>query len=150
MGKLLVSRISFSKVVLLFASLSFLLSVLPLKSRSQHNTTAHVSYQKDSGEYSDYHYREVTVTGGSNLNEETGSYKYSSDHDYALLWFGQDEVAIVKLKDSSFTDITTPNIDESSFEATLDVYGIEYSGLDQSGRRWKVCFASKGMGVLCD
>lgn len=126
------------------------LGFIPTESKSQHQTNAHVKYQKASGEYSDFYYREVTVIGGRNLNRETDSQDYSSDKDYVLVWFDQDEVSIIELRDSEFTDISTPEISKGSFEITIEVDGFEYKGLDQSGRFWKVCFTSKGMDMLCD
>lgn len=57
-----------------------------------------VSYETQYG-YSDPYIMEVTFLTGQELNKATKTYDYAMFDNYALIWFKEDEVAILKIDD---------------------------------------------------
>lgn len=64
-----------------------------------------VKYQRSDKTYSEYYFRDIDLLTGVELNTKTKTQNYDSNSDYALVWFGQNEVAIIKFKDKIQTDI---------------------------------------------
>lgn len=60
-----------------------------------------VSYEREY-DRSEGVVREVTFVTGRELNKKTKSYAFSTFSNYALIWFDQDNVAIVELQATLF------------------------------------------------
>lgn len=57
-----------------------------------------VRYQRSDGSKSRPEVAEVTFITGEELNEKTTSFRYRVFSVYGLIWFDNDEVAIIELK----------------------------------------------------
>lgn len=64
---------------------------------------------------------EARVMKGSELNQATSSFKYSSFDTYVVIFWDRDEASLIKLK---------------SYFGSLSMFGQE--GEDASGRTWEV------------
>src|SRR5438067_1333106 len=61
---------------------------------------AGAKYQRNDGSYSQFFFREIELRTGVELNSATSSRNYEMLSDYAVIWFAQDQVAIVKLDEA--------------------------------------------------
>lgn len=84
------------KIILTLLFLGFFFHV----TYGQLSVNAGIKYKKDNDIYSEYYYREIELITGKDLNKATKTLNYDQYSDYALVWFDQNEVAIIKLKDS--------------------------------------------------
>lgn len=69
---------------------------IPTRSEAAVRRLVEVSYERSSGR-SDGEVMEVTFMTGKELNKATKSYDYQQFSNYALLWFGEGEVALVEI-----------------------------------------------------
>ena len=60
-----------------------------------------MSYETEEG-WSDERIVEVTFTSGRELNKATRSYNYTAYSNYCLIWFAQNEVAILEIDEAIF------------------------------------------------
>lgn len=94
-------------------------------------TPAQVRYATQSGT-SDWEKTNVTLVKGSELNKATRSLSYDHFSGYALIWFSQDQVAVIELETPIFGCST-------EFEASCIPRIGNMEGKDQGGRRWEIC-----------
>jgi hypothetical protein len=73
-----------------------ILQIVPLALNAEVRRLCKVSYETEDG-WSDEHTVEVTFTTGRELNKATKSFNYSGYSNYCLIWFAQDEVAILEI-----------------------------------------------------
>jgi len=116
---------------------------------AQHTVEAYVSYETESRGFSEYYYREIDLMSGFELNRRTNTRNYSVQSDYALIWFSNDQVAIIELKTIRFSTITNSSISKTAFDIALQFRGLNHEGIDQREVRWKICFASRGWNMTC-
>ena len=125
------------------------LLIIPIDSEAQrHTTKAHISYETESG-FSDYYYRDIELITGIELNRATRSRDYSSSSDYAVIWFSDDQVAIVELETVRFSSLTNNRINSNILSSVLSIRGRNHTGTDQSGVAWKICFFSQSFSASC-
>lgn len=74
---------------------------------------------------------EVTFLTGSELNDATSSFKYSSYSVYAVIFWGEGKASVIKI--SNYL-ICGSEVDCSC----IDTYG-SLKGSDQDGDDWKIC-----------
>jgi len=110
--------------------LIILLSVIQL-SYAKYTQTCIARYNTANGWSSKYTV-EVTFLSGSELNDATGSYKYSSFSSYAVIFWAKGEATIIKL--SNFLGCGT-TVDKSCITSSLG----DLKGKDQDGDEWKIC-----------
>lgn len=96
-------------------------------------TPAQVRYATQDGN-SEWHKTEVTLMKGSELNTATRSYNYAAYDGYAMIWFSQDQVAVIRLSDTIFGC-------SREFEASCIPRFGNLKGKDQGGREWEICTA---------
>jgi hypothetical protein len=112
-----------------------------------------VKYKKSDDTYSSYVFRKVNLMTGVELNRKSQTPKYDKSADYALIWFSQDEVAVIKLKEKIQTEtrrILGEPIGEFALEINCKSVGYVKTGYDQSGTEWRICFHSDILRSLCD
>ncbi len=93
-----------------------------------------VSYQTQYG-WSDEHVVEVQFATGQELNKASKTYDYGMYEKYALIWFGEGKIAIIKL--DSYV-MAGRDLDGDEFERMFN-YGRNVSGRQVNGqdRQWK-------------
>jgi hypothetical protein len=96
-----------------------------------------VSYEARYG-WSDPHLMEVTFLKGRELNAAMRTYEFDSFSTYALLWFAQDQVAIVKIDRMVFGAGSEFDGDdfERLFQIFSDAEAVQVNG--NGDRRWKL------------
>ncbi|WP_126421188.1 hypothetical protein [Asticcacaulis excentricus] len=94
-------------------------------------TAAKVRYDVSYGQ-SDWYDMRVTFLLGSELNRATKSFNYSAWDKYALLFFGEGEVAIIKLENIFVS------CNQEFSVSCLPSFG-NLTGEDQSGKKWEIC-----------
>ena len=91
----------------------------------------YVSYQTRSG-WSKYYWVKVNFMTGSELNDATNSFRYSSFSNYAVIFWDQGECSIIK--------ISTMLLTSWEFDCSVLDLGIgDLKGTDQDGDSWKLC-----------
>jgi hypothetical protein len=111
---------------------------------------AHTKYQKTDKSYSTYYAREIDLYTGSELNTATKTNNYDTTADYALIWFSQDQVAIIKLdKLISPGNILRDPITKTIFDIHCNLYGYIMEGVDKKNVKWKLCFYPSFLPNLC-
>ncbi len=112
-----------------------------------------VKYHRSDNTYSDYYFRDIDLLTGVELNTRTKTQNYDRYSDYALVWFSQNEVAIIKLKDKIQTDVDRlmgKPISKFGLDFNCQIYGYQKEGTDQDGTVWKLCFYSDVLRTLCN
>lgn len=97
-----------------------------------------VSYYVQDYSLSEPHVMEVTFATGKELNKSTKSYDYDGWAKYALVWFGESEVAIIELE--TFVMIGDGSFDADDFRRAFQ-FNAELDGKQvnsESPRRWKL------------
>ena len=108
-----------------------------------------VSQKTEKGSFSDYFFREVVFVSGEYLNENQFNSKIDNSKTYAMIWFSQEEVAIVELDQSVFLRLT---ITQESFDYSVQLNKNLFTGNQINGRitsNWKFCFFSESMSDSC-
>ncbi|MDF2451589.1 MAG: hypothetical protein K0S26_1093 [Bacteroidota bacterium] len=99
-------------------------------------------YQRDNGSTSEYYQRDFEFTTGEILNIKTHTLDYKQDVDYALIWYNQDEVAVIELDKKIFSANTNRyGFTESDYNCVKLVFSIlnPISGKSQSGKIYTFC-----------
>ena len=109
---------------------------------AQYTVNAYVKYQNNDGEYSDYFQRDVDLISGSKLNRSTSSSNYSYNSDYVLVWFSNNQVAIIELETVRFSSTFNSEITDISFDIGKQINGIKHKGIDENGVQWYICFTA--------
>ncbi|MBD3615380.1 MAG: hypothetical protein HUJ22_02320 [Gracilimonas sp.] len=120
--------------------IGFLLFVNSTHLLAQLTVEAGVSYQMEDDEFSDYYWREVDIVSGSILNRNSILNEYSFSSDYVIVWFSQNEAAVIELTSVRFSSITRSEISKDIFNFTLRLKGDDHKGVDKNGTNWKICF----------
>ncbi len=104
--------------------------------------------------YSEYYFREIELYTGRQLNDATNSSNYTSTADYALIWFDEDKVAIIrldqKIKNDNFDRNIGNGINQSEFDFFIQMKGYHHYGKDQDNTEWKICFRSDEFEWMCN
>ncbi|WP_207263256.1 hypothetical protein [Desulfovibrio sp. Huiquan2017] len=111
-----------------FVLLALFLCIGSIAAEAACTVVCNVEYAVNYG-WSEKFKREIDFYTGQELNEATNSYSYEYFVTYALIWFDQDQVAIVKLSRNAIG-----GADELSVESLL-ISPVE--GVDKSGRTWR-------------
>jgi hypothetical protein len=118
------------------ALVALFLSALPQAALARIEVPAQVRYMTLSGE-SDWHETQVEFMTGKEMNAATRSYNYGAFSKYALIWFGEGQVAIIEISGAAFGCGQTFTV------RCLPSIG-NIRGQEQSGREWEIC-----TGRLC-
>ncbi|SKB56092.1 hypothetical protein SAMN05660226_01987 [Parapedobacter luteus] len=132
--------------------LLFIVSISSNHCLGQLTVTVGVKYKSTDGSYSKYYFREIDLVTGVELNNATNTREYDVYSDYALIWFDQTQVAIVKLKSKIQSDVNRmmgKPIDKTLLEINCQIAGYNKEGVDQNGTEWKLCFYSHDLQSLC-
>lgn len=115
---------------------AFILAALAISSpaAAEIRTPAKVRYETQDGQ-SSWYKMQVSFLTGEELNEKTQSYRYSSYSGYAVIFFGQGQAAVIKLRN---TMIGCGN--EYTVQC-LPSFG-NARGEDQDGTPWEICTGS--------
>jgi hypothetical protein len=96
-----------------------------------------VKYETDYGWSKEYKV-EVTFMTGKELNKATSSFQYSSFSNYCLIWFDNDEVAILEIK--TFLMSVGDEFDRddfiNAFQITSDISCTQVN--NESKTKWKI------------
>ena len=98
---------------------------------AKYRRTATVKYQKQYG-WSKLYTVEVNFMSGHELNIATKTISYDAISVYAIIFWSQDQVTIIKLK--TFL--------ACGFEVTkecIDDFMMDLQGFDQDGDKWNIC-----------
>lgn len=112
-------------------TLLLLLLLVSQISYAKYTQTCVVGYETESGWSKQYNV-EVTFLSGSELNDATGSWKYSAFSNYAVIFWAQGEASVIKI--STFLGCST-TVDKSCVTSTFS----DIKGEDQDGDKWKIC-----------
>jgi hypothetical protein len=115
------------KIILLSILLLFVQSNLFAK----YVQTCKVKYETQQG-WSDYYTVDVTFLSGTELNNATNSYNYSSYSTYAVVFWGEGKASIIEIE--SYTGCGS----EVTQSCISNAYS-NYEGEDQRGIKWEVC-----------
>lgn len=118
------------KTLLLLAFLIFGIFTASAK----YTQTCVVKYQTQNG-WSKKYTVDVSFMTGTELNEATNSYKYSSYSTYAIIFWGKDQATVIKL--SSYTGCGT-EVDKNCITNTY----TDLKGKDQDNDVWKICVSN--------
>jgi hypothetical protein len=113
-----------------FFSLLFTISSNSLLN-AQCQRVASVKYEQGYGWSKKYNVN-VTFMTGSQLNDATQTFNYSSYKNYALIFWGNGGTTIIKLSTILFC----------GYEITCDCINnviLDLEGYDQDGDKWKLC-----------
>ena len=113
--------------------------------------TLNVCYKNEDGTYSEYYERSIELETGIVLNKKTQSSNYDKNADYALIWFGYGEVAIVKLEIPILSKGPFGWNNDQINKADYDTYSMTHSifyGVDRQGKTWKFCTATSTLSSL--
>lgn len=107
----------------------FLLSINLVQAK--YVQTCDVKYMTKDG-WSKKYTVDVTFISGSELNEATSSFKYSSFSVYAVIFWSKEQVTVIKL--SSFLSCGD-TVDKSCITNSV----TDLKGKDQDDDEWKIC-----------
>jgi len=93
-------------------------------------TDAKVRYDTRAG-HSQWYALEVTFLTGGELNKAVGGFSYNSYGNYAVVFFGQGQAAVIAI--SSFMACG-----QSVTTSCLPTFG-NIRGADQDGTQWEIC-----------
>ena len=121
-----------------FVGIFFLLCLFSIQ--TAHATVSYnckVQY-KTGYSWSTEYMMEVAFLTGSELNRATSTFRFSSFKLYALIWFGEGEVAI--LEHDGMAIIGGTSVDTKAFKRVFQVFGSqEFTQVnDDNARKWKV------------
>jgi hypothetical protein len=94
---------------------------------------AECRYYKSEYETSPWYTLQVDLMTGGELNSATQSYSYNSYSDYAVIWFGKGEAAIVEIENYLMTG-SQFSVQDLGTTTTLE-------GTDEQGVRWEICLS---------
>ncbi|MCC9019002.1 hypothetical protein [Flavobacterium lipolyticum] len=115
------------KKKLLFIAFIF----ITLNASAKYVQTCTVRYMTQDG-WSKKYVIEVTFLTGSELNEATNSYKYSSYSTYGVIFWGNKKASVIKL--ISYT-LCGSEVDKDCITNTYS----DLKGKDQDDDEWKIC-----------
>jgi len=104
---------------------------LNFKAEAKYTQTCVVRYMTQEG-WSKKYTVDVTFISGSELNEATNSFKYSSFSVYAVIFWGEGQASVIKL--STFLSCGT-TVDKNCITNTIS----DLKGKDQDDVEWKIC-----------
>jgi len=116
---------------------TFLLLILFFTSTdvfAKYTQTCVVNYMTQNG-WSKNYTVDVSFMTGTELNEATNSYNYSSYSTYAIIFWGEDKASVIKL--SSYTACAL-EVDKNCITNTYSAL----KGQDQDGDDWKICVSN--------
>lgn len=113
------------KIICLF------LLFLSFNAIAKYTQTCKASYMTRNGWSKKYEVN-VTFMTGSELNEATSSYRYSSTAVYATIFWGEGKATVIKLSGYFACGY---EVDKSCI---TNSYG-DLKGNDQDGDEWKIC-----------
>lgn len=116
------------KKIILLLSIFLLLS---FKAEAKYTQTCIARYMTQDG-WSKKYTVDVTFISGSELNDATNSYKYSSYSVYAVIFWGEGKATVIKI--SNYLSCGT-EVDKNCITGT---YG-DIKGKDQDDDEWKIC-----------
>lgn len=96
-------------------------------------------YKREVG-YSDYYSLKAIAILGSALNKAVNELRYNSTSDYIVLWFSQDQCAVIEL------DML---IRDDSYGFKTSGGNVKYklnflTGVDQDGTKWEISLNNNG------
>ncbi len=104
---------------------------LSISTQAKYVQTCIVKYKTQQG-WSKKYTVSVTFMTGSELNTATRSFKYNGFSTYAIIFWGNDEATVIKIK--TFTVCGT-EVDKSCITGTFG----DLKGVDQDGDEWNIC-----------
>ncbi len=115
--------------IILFLSTIILLLITNVEAK--YIQTCSAKYMTEDG-WSKKYTVEITFISGSELNDATSSYKYSSYSVYAVIFWGEGQASVIKLSGyfSCSTEVTNICI--------TNTY-TDHKGTDQNETEWKIC-----------
>lgn len=90
-----------------------------------------VRYDTQQG-FSDWHDTDVTFASGTELNRATRSFDYDGFATYAVIFFSQDQAAVIRLSNPLMCG------DIANQQCVTKVFG-NLTGTDKGGRNWEIC-----------
>jgi hypothetical protein len=105
--------------------------LLSFNAEAKYTQTCVTRYMTQDG-WSKKYTVDVTFISGSELNEATNSYKYSSYSVYAVIFWGEGQASVIKI--SNYLSCGS-KVDKNCITNT---YG-DIKGKDQDGDEWKIC-----------
>lgn len=100
--------------------------------------TCKVKYKKEYG-WSKLYEIQVTFMRGSELNDATNSYSYTSYASYAIIFWSEEQVTIIKLSTDKCGGIYgSSECDYDDFHGLMDNGYVD--GTDSDDRKWKICY----------
>lgn len=112
----------------------FALAFTASQSAAEVQVPAQVRYETRDGA-SDWHKTQVTFLKGAELNKATRTFNYNAFSAYVVIFFAQDQAAVIELDSPVFGCGT-------EFTANCIPKFGNPKGKDQSGRTWEICTGS--------
>ena len=118
--------------------LSFLIGLLPFTGQAKYVQTCKVKYEQKDG-WSKLYEIQVTFMRGSELNEATKGYSYSSYDSYAVIFWSSEQVTTIKLSEDKCGGLRgSADCEYSDFHSLFDNGYV--TGIDKEDTEWKICY----------
>jgi hypothetical protein len=118
-------------ILLRLCFLLFITLGINFVAEAKYKQTCIVRYMTEDG-WSKKYTVEVTFLTGSELNEATSSYKYSTYSVYAVIFWGKGQASVIKL--SGYFSCGS-EVEKSCITNTYS----DLKGKDQDDDEWKIC-----------
>jgi hypothetical protein len=110
-----------------------LIALTPISAQARHTQTSKIRYATQDG-HSKWYEIDVTYLTGVELNTATSSFRFGAFDKYALVFWGENQITIIKFKEFVICGL---EFDQSCIPITGRVRGT-----DQEDREWEICTAS--------
>lgn len=116
------------KLIFLLVATVFLFN---FKAEAKYTQTCQARYMTQDG-WSKKYTVDITFLSGSELNNATNSYRYSSYSVYAIIFWGPGQASVIKLSSYLYCG---SEVDKNCITSTFS----DLKGRDQDGDEWKIC-----------
>lgn len=114
----------------LFLSVIAAAALLVAPVQARYVQTAKLRYQANFS-HSQWYTIDVTFATGTELNQATGTFNYTTFKNYAVVFWAAGEATIIQLDGYLVCGF--------SFEASCLPFTGKIKGQDQQGRSWEIC-----------
>jgi hypothetical protein len=117
-----------------------ILCFLIFNAEAKYTQTCSVRYMTQDG-WSNKYSVDVTFVSGSELNKATSSFKYSSFSVYAVIFWREDQVSVIKLSTFLHCGI---EVDKDCITTTIG----DLRGKDQDNDKWRISVSDYSFGIF--
>jgi hypothetical protein len=114
------------------------IGLLTFATQAKYVQTCRVKYKQNDG-WSKVYEMQVIFMSGTELNEESEGYSYSSYDSYAIMSWPEEKTTTIKLSLHKCGGIIgSTDCDYADFHNLLDIGYV--TGTDKEEKEWKICY----------